>query len=273
MSRIERLRELGDAWALGALEPRELDELRELLDGASTEELDGVHSGADAAHLLTSTLEVVPPPPRVLGQILGEVRATQGEAEEGSRASRLAAWLHLDRPAAALGAIATLLVLALSLSLWVVALDRSAVRAQGRVADLTDQLEERTRLLEVLTTRQLQTVALTGLDLAPEGAATLLWDVDGGRALLSVSNLPPLEPESNYQLWLFVTGEGPKSLGAFAVRDASRDAFFRLDRLPALDYQTVRGLLVTREAATGADEPSELRLLGAYGPAFEGERD
>jgi anti-sigma-K factor RskA len=282
--REERFLELSTAWAVGALEAGEVEELRELV-AADPAKLRVLRELEETALHLPLDSELVEPPSRVREEILERVRVeaqvdvdaeplARG-AEAGVRdteppardwASRVARALRLDRPKIALAATAALVALVAGLSFHTARLERDVETAKQRVVDLSDSLAERERLLEVLESARVELVALEGLDEFPRASGKILWDTERGVALLQLSHLPPLPPGEAYQFWVFPKEGEPASAGVFAVARPEDDFFFRLDGFPASARQAVRGFLVTREAEGGAAEPGELWYLGARLP-------
>lgn len=274
-----RFRELCEGWALHALSEEELVELRELLGEATPEMISTCRELEQAALHLAVGVEPATPPAAVKGRILAAVSPRRGAsgtrsetAAAGSHpegptgrdwAARLVASLGLDRPGAVLAFAAALLALAVGLGFHIVALNRSASYDQQRIVDLSEQLEEKERLLEVLQSREVEVVILDGLDLNPRGYGKILWDVENRVAVLQVANLPPVPQDASYQFWVYPKEGEPISSGTFAVRDPEHDTFFRLEGFTSIDKGLIRGFLITLETGDGAAQPGEAWYMGA----------
>lgn len=63
-------------------------------------------------------------------------------------------------------------------------------------------------------------------DMSPSGYGKVVWDKEGGQALLQIANLPSVPSDKDYQLWIIVNGQ-PIS----AVDDPKKDNFFKIEQL------------------------------------------
>jgi anti-sigma-K factor RskA len=61
--------------------------------------------------------------------------------------------------------------------------------------------------MEVVTNKFSRTVALDGMDPAPEAAAKVFWMKNTGEVFIDASNLPQTPQGMQYQLWAFVDGK------------------------------------------------------------------
>lgn len=257
-----RFRELCDGWALHALDDEELVELRELLRDASPEMLGTCRELEHAALHLAAGVEPATPPAALKARVLAAVRR-QKAAAGNDLAARLVARLGLDRPRIALALTAALLALAIGLGLRVAFLSRGAHDDRQRIVALSDRLEEKDRLLQVLQSKEVEVVMLQGLERNPQGYGKIIWDLENRVAVLQVANLPPVRDGAVYQLWVFPIDGEPISSGTFAVSDPARDTFFRLERFTTLDKAAIKGLLITFEAHGEASQPGDAWYLGA----------
>ncbi len=257
----DRFRELCDGWALDALSAEELRELRDLLRDASPEMISHCRELERAGLHLAVAAEPATPPSAVKARILAAVGAEQVAAGR-DWGGRLVTRLGLDRPRVVLAVTAALLALAVGLGFRVAALYRTASHDEQRIVDLSDQLEERDRLLQVLQSKEVEVVILDGLELNPQGYGKIIWDIENRVAVLQVANLPPVREDASYQLWVYPKEGEPISAGTFAVHDPKRDAFFRLESFTSVDKQAIKGFVITLEAKGGAPEPGDVWYLG-----------
>ena len=107
-------------------------------------------------------------------------------------------------------------------------------------------------MLAVLAAPDLVRYGLTSVDSAPV-TAQLLWSRSRGLAL-SAARLPPLPPDSAYQVWL-LTGVESVSAGLLVPDDAGR-ATIVTDSPPSVPRPVV-GVSITVEPAGGSAAPSE----------------
>jgi anti-sigma-K factor RskA len=61
--------------------------------------------------------------------------------------------------------------------------------------------------MEVVTNKFSRTVALDGMDPAPDAAAKIFWMKNTGEVFIDASNLPKTPEGMQYQLWAFVDGK------------------------------------------------------------------
>jgi anti-sigma-K factor RskA len=61
--------------------------------------------------------------------------------------------------------------------------------------------------LDVVTNKYSRTVALDGMDPAPDAAAKVFWMKNTGEVFIDASNLPAAPKGMQYQLWAFVDGQ------------------------------------------------------------------
>lgn len=123
----------------------------------------------------------------------------------------------------------------------------------------TALLWQRMNQLEVLTGPQgMRAIALQSSDLAPHASGFVVIGADGRNGVLVVDQMPPLNPEDEYQLWLN-RNEQSTSGAVFSVDEYG----YRGVRITApdslLEYSTVR---VTIEPAGGSAAPTGKQVLG-----------
>ena len=144
-----------------------------------------------------------------------------------------------------------------------------AFRLKQRIALVSGDLErvsaeaqENARVLDVLASPHLETVALVGQGAQAASEGRVLWSPDGRKAVLYAFGLPHAAAGRDYQLWV-IEPSGPRSAGVFPV-DANGAATYVLPDVP--DAATVGGFAVTLEPAGGLPQPSgPMLLLGTVG--------
>ncbi len=272
-SREERFRELSVAWALGALDPAELEELERLAKDAGPETIRACRELELAASHLAIGVAPEQPPAEVKAHLMARVRSlrTTEPRPERSRtaglAIRLAAALRLDAPGPALAAAATVIVLAVGLAWSVGVVDRGTAGHAAQIEDLSERLAEHQRLLEVLQARQTELVSLEGTESRQWLYGKLLWDPESQLALLQISNLPPSEDGTTYQLWVYPQEGDPESAGVFSIGASERDILLRVEELTTFERRSVGGFAVTLEPDGGGAEPrGTFMLVGRPSP-------
>lgn len=250
-----RFRDLCDGWALGTLTGRELEEFRELLAIAEPEMIQTCLELEMAAQHLAVSVEAVAPPPAARERLLRAVRTPSRSAERVSSvrdAGRRRPW-HLATAAV----IAALSVVALSLVVSSLTSSRRAERLEVQLAELADKLSENERLLEVLHSKELEIVSLRSPMDEGRGHGKLLWDTQSQRALLQVTDLPPVPTGMEYQIWLYPETGGPLSVRSFLVVAPHREILLRVDHLTELEKGAIVGFGVTLEPAGETAQPTE----------------
>lgn len=100
--------------------------------------------------------------------------------------------------------------------------------------------------------------AFTSTESAPDAFGTLIVEDDGRTGTLSVTGLPTLPVDQQYQLWLIKDGERANG-GVFSVDDGGDGRLHIEAPLPLADYAAFG---VTIEPAGGSPGPTGPRVLG-----------
>lgn len=132
---------------------------------------------------------------------------------------------------------------------------------QATIERLESEVERKEELLTILEAREVDLVMMAGTeDMSPNGYGKVVWDKEGGRALLQVANIPSVPTDKDYQLWFIVNGQ-PISAGVFSVDDPQRDNFFKIDQLRS--GATDGAFAITMEPKGGMPQPTgDMYLLG-----------
>lgn len=122
-------------------------------------------------------------------------------------------------------------------------------------ADLKQQLAatstELAQINSVLSQPSWQIIALKGQDPAPASSATVYWDVQGNRWVVS-ADLPPAPDGKVYQLW-FVTAQAKISAGL--IRSDRNGHGFAVLQYPA-DIGQLAAAAITLEPDGGSEQPT-----------------
>ena len=257
MAHSERHEELVAAAALGLpiLEHEERTELdRHLAEGCAV--CEGLL--ADFRRAATAMAASVPesaPAPELRAKILAAVRF--------SGPSRMEA--PAGRPAAKPGLPWRALAAAAVLGLVVIGVDDAKLRRQreelrSQTAALSDKLRtaetelaERVLRARVLESEDVQMMILGGQGPQPEARGRVFWSPGARRGIIVASNLAPLPPDRQYELWVFQNGK-PINAGVFDA-DAGGKALFESAEFPQAP-QVAEMFAVTVEPRGGVPAPT-----------------
>lgn len=120
---------------------------------------------------------------------------------------------------------------------------------------LRDSLSKLVRDVASLVSSSSVTLAGTSPDVV--GRARLFIDLDTGRTLLLIDDLPVLAPDEVYQLWVIRGGE-PHDAGAFRLE---REGPAWIELAEAIDLSGVDLVVMTVEQAPGAPTPTGNPIL------------
>lgn len=251
----ERYGELLVRRALGELsedERRELEREIERRGAEGRDEADRVREIVGSLGLAAAPRK---PPPALRRRILGALPPVDAEppaiepAERAGSGGRLWPWVAVAATVATIG----LGLYALDLRGDLQSARAELQTAEGRV-EQADALRDSLAGLVADVSSLISSSAVTLSGTSPEvaGRARVFLDVDTGRTLLLVDDLPVLPPEQVYQLWAIRDGE-PSDAGAFRL-EREGPAWIELDE--ATDLSEADLLAVTVEQAPGASAPT-----------------
>lgn len=228
------------AYALGALDADEAAALEAHLQTCAScqTELTEYHA------LSQSLLTAVPPkqPPSALRQRL------QSRLPAAQRASRPQWWdFSFNRLVVGLAVLA---LLALNLASLM-----QVRQLQAQQARLLNQMADAQAALALLASPTLRVVAVEGNHVS----GTLLLDRQNNQAVLIARNLPPLDENRVYQIWLIEPDQERVSAGLF--RPEGSDTYTIKVLAPSQPLTDFMGIGVTIEPAGGSDAPTGERVL------------
>jgi anti-sigma-K factor RskA len=140
------------------------------------------------------------------------------------------------------------------------ALQTAADDLAAQNASLTQQLQNQQQVLVALGRSDTVTVAIGGTEAQPDSSGFLVLNANEGLAFLSVSGLPELTAEQDYQLWL-IEGDTPFSAGVFSVGQPGQSTHaFTVDA----ERANFNAVGVSIEPTGGSPQPTgDIVLLGA----------
>jgi anti-sigma-K factor RskA len=101
------------------------------------------------------------------------------------------------------------------------------------------------------------TVAMAGTEAAPGAEAIIIVGADGRRGALVADDLPPLDAQHQYQLWLIADGQRTSG-GVFSVDEYGYGRLWVSSPRPLRDYSSFG---ITVEPAGGSPGPTGARVL------------
>ncbi len=127
-----------------------------------------------------------------------------------------------------------------------------------------DQMRDNTSLIGALASGGARLLVFKGVEGSAKGAVAYALVINNAKLVFIGSNLPKLEPDRQFQLWL-VRKEEPKyvSAGVFAPDDHDR-AVFRYDEAALIS--AVSQLTVTEEPTGGSSQPTGDKLMEVSSP-------
>jgi hypothetical protein len=176
---------------------------------------------------------------------------------------------RLPAPAVSGRAVRALAGLAAALVLFFLAADdlklrRQREELQSQQAQLSEHLETARRDLarkdlrvRVLESDDVQVLFLGGQGPQPHARARVFWSEKAKRGILVAGNLAPLDPDKQYELWVFAQGK-PVPAGVFDVDPAGR-AVFESPDLSAI--ASAQNFAVTIEPRGGVPAPTGAIVL------------
>ncbi|MBL8130640.1 MAG: anti-sigma factor [Anaerolineae bacterium] len=257
----DELRDLLPAVAFGTATPEERARVR-LLMSRCPEAARELAELAALAGVLAESAAPAAPPPRLKAQMMTRLAEREGVATLPRQEKPvLPPTARPRRPILAWGlaAAAALLLLATNL-FWLAQL--SGVRGELNASreQLTRALNRSDRALDFMSDLNTQRIGLQSNDAQLVPLATLYWNPETNEIALVTDQLPALDGDYTYQLWLIADGQ-PQSAGVFSP-DATGWAWLTFGVDASLtDYQA---LGISVEPAGGSEQPTTTPLaLGA----------
>lgn len=266
-------KELLALYALGALDGDDLIVAEACVAEGAPSDLADLRAYEHVTGLLGWAATPVAPPVGLRPRVVEEIGARKPapapipfrprvEVVEPAEPSRFGAFAAF----ASLAAAATIAAIFLGLALY-----RSSAELEATVRQLADarsaqaqqreDLERANRLLGVTQDPALRVTRLTTTGAAPEPTIDVHWQPEQKTGVLVARNLPKVEPNRTYELWL-IDGSEPIPAGTFNT-DANGTAIFEIDRLTAAGEP--KKFAITVEPAGGSQAPTgQILLIGDY---------
>lgn len=257
-----RFTELCTGHVLNALSENEEKEFQQLLAQAS-EEQQLLHQELKAAAAEMATLQSGATPSSSVKKKIMEIANSSSVAKAENATIHKMKWYRLAVAAAVLFILTSIGLVMYSTNLWEEVQTQEAMISQQQttIELLESEVQRKEELLTILEARDVDLVMMDGLaEMSPNGYGKVVWDKEGGNALLQVANIPSVPIDKDYQLWFIVNGQ-PVSAGVFAVDDPSRDNFFKIEQLQS--SATDGAFAITMEPKGGMPQPTgDMYLIG-----------
>ncbi|MCL6648483.1 MAG: anti-sigma factor [Chloroflexi bacterium] len=246
-------RELHAAAAMRALDPLEVEQVEQhlALCAACREEVAGWER---LGTLLALTVPQVEPSPALRERILAVVRC---EAASVVTAGPRWRWPRLAPARLAVGGLAAALTLAVALGAWGYSLSNELETQRQLNASLTQGLQGREDLVQLVSSQPELRSILNGTPEAPTARGRVYTASFSDMALILVDGLKPLGPDRVYQVWLMQAGT-PVNGGTFTVDGLGQGRWLIRAPEPLNRYQAI---VVTEEPAGGSAAPTSPRVL------------
>jgi len=252
----EQVRELLDAYALGAADAAEAAAIEEHVADCVRcwSSLDETQRVAASLALSTALQKA---PPSLRSRVLARTERRRRPALPPFPKRLRGLWPAATGVLAA-GAVAAL-AFALVLQAEVNDLRGDRDRLTSDVQNAGGVLEEQRQLMAVLAAPDAQQINLQPADPSSEALAVYYWSSSTGTGALLSSNLPPLSQGRVYQVWL-LTGDEVYDAGSF-------ESWNGVGQL-SMDIKDVSGrpggIGVSIEDAAGTEQPREMFLFAEF---------
>jgi len=124
-----------------------------------------------------------------------------------------------------------------------------------------DFVNQNIEFIEFFNNPNIELVNLKGINPNSKESGKLFVSLGSGEGLLQLQNMPHLEAEMSFQLWL-VSKAGTFSLGAFEIRPDKK--YIKFSQIPYVIREDIEMFRITKESKGGSIAPtSETILFGA----------
>ncbi len=154
---------------------------------------------------------------------------------------------------AAISILLFLSILILTFYLYQFSSENSSLN--NKLMDDNNLLNYNRTILNVLESKQIDVIKLSGQNINPGGYGKLFWSPSSNEAVLQVANLPTLNAYEDYQLWLTVK-DSAISEGVINVNRGNQGNFYYIKNMPLNNDDAGYSILLTLEQKGGANKPS-----------------
>ena len=176
-------------------------------------------------------------------------------ASEPLRPPRRPAW----RPRWVFLLTAANVVLCLGVGWWAWHVQREAALVHLRWQDVQRQLALQHQAFTLITAPEMHPVILRSGKVESQARGVLLFKPEESHAVLIVQDLPPLQPDRAYQLWL---GWGDRQRDNGGVFRVDKQGFGLMRVTVPRPFTAYQRVGITEEPAGGSPGPTSARVIG-----------
>jgi anti-sigma-K factor RskA len=247
--------ELGEIYALGALDGRDLNEFEaHLASGCPICEA-YVRETRETLILLHKSLNPEVPSAALKAHVLQRIAPPiAAPATEGKGSSFSRNWWGLGIGAFATAAVAFVLTSNLNHT------KSELEKTKAQLAAAQTESAQKDEQLQLLASPDIRLVDLKGLEAAPAAQAKFFWNPTARQGILLAKGLPKTSADKAYELW-GIAGDEPVPAGVFSVDELGQAKF----HMPALAQgKNFDKFAITVEPAAGVPKPTgPMVLLGS----------
>jgi len=123
---------------------------------------------------------------------------------------------------------------------------------ETELANSNEFINDYLEFIEFFNNPNINIINLSGSVVNPNSSGRLMISFDAGEGLLQMKNMPRLESEETYQLWL-VSNNQSYSLGTFEVRPGEK--YMKISQIPYIPVDEIDLFRITNEMRDGVEIP------------------
>lgn len=123
---------------------------------------------------------------------------------------------------------------------------------ETELANSNEFINDYLEFIEFFNNPNINIITLSGSANNPNSAGRLMISFDAGEGLLQMRNMPRLEADETYQLWL-VSNNQSYSLGTFEVRPGEK--YLKISQIPYIPKEEIDLFRITNEMRDGVEIP------------------
>ncbi len=122
------------------------------------------------------------------------------------------------------------------------------------------ELQNQNDILNVLQSKRINIINLLGQDVDPESFGKIFWSPETKKAVLQVSDLPPIDKNNNYQLWL-IKNNATLNEGTINNSELNSQGFIKINKLSIDEQDKNYSFIVTLEEKGNTIKPKGVIYL------------
>ncbi len=137
-------------------------------------------------------------------------------------------------------------------------LQRQIVKLRTDLSRTNNFVNENKEFVEFFNNPNINIIQLKGLEKTSKESGRLLISFDAGEGLLQLKNMPRIDPEKVYQLWLVSRG-GTFSLGTFEITPDKK--YIKFSEIPFVMKEDIQLFRISQEVRGKTEMPSGKTIL------------